>query len=75
MSDSTRPARILDPGMCLTLRPMAYPAFFEMYKDAIKNTWSVDEVDFATDSLDLHTKDDGRRDAPRSAPGRVLRHG
>ncbi len=56
MSHSTRPARILDPGMCLTLRPMAYPAFFEMYKDAIKNTWSVEEVDFATDSLDLQAK-------------------
>jgi ribonucleoside-diphosphate reductase beta chain len=56
MNSSTRPARILDPGMCLTLRPMAYPTFFEMYKDAIKNTWTVDEVDFATDSLDLHSK-------------------
>jgi ribonucleoside-diphosphate reductase beta chain len=56
MSASTRPARILDPGMCLTLRPMAYPTFFEMYKDAIKNTWTVDEVDFATDTLDLQKK-------------------
>jgi len=56
VSHSTRPARILDPGMCLTLRPMAYPTFFEMYKDAIKNTWTVDEVDFATDSLDLQKK-------------------
>jgi ribonucleoside-diphosphate reductase beta chain len=35
---------------------MAYPTFFEMYKDAIKNTWTVDEVDFATDSLDLQKK-------------------
>jgi ribonucleoside-diphosphate reductase beta chain len=56
MSSASRPARILDPGMCLTLRPMAYPAFFEMYKSAIKNTWSVEEVDFATDSLDLREK-------------------
>jgi ribonucleoside-diphosphate reductase beta chain len=56
MNSSTRPARILDPGMCLTLRPMAYPTFFEMYKDAIKNTWTVDEVDFATDTLDLQKK-------------------
>src|SRR5690606_30719833 len=38
---SARPARLLDPGMCLTLRPMAYPAFFEMYRAALKNTWSV----------------------------------
>ena len=50
---SARPARILDPGMCLTLRPMAYPAFFEMYRAAIKNTWTVEEVDFGTDVADL----------------------
>jgi ribonucleoside-diphosphate reductase beta chain len=35
---------------------MAYPTFFEMYKDAVKNTWTVDEVDFATDTLDLQKK-------------------
>jgi len=50
---STRPARLLDPGMCLTLRPMAYPQFFEMYRAAIKNTWTVEEVDFGTDLADL----------------------
>lgn len=50
---SQRPARLLDPGMCLTLRPMAYPAFFEMYRGAIKNTWTVEEVDFSTDLADL----------------------
>lgn len=44
---------ILDPGMNLTLRPMAYPQFFEMYKAAIKNTWTVEEVDFSTDLADL----------------------
>src|SRR5580698_7262942 len=47
---------LLDPGMSLTLRPMRYPAFFEMYKDAIKNTWTVDEVDFSTDLVDLHSR-------------------
>jgi ribonucleoside-diphosphate reductase beta chain len=56
MSVVTRPARLLDPGHCLTLRPMAYPRFFEMYKDAIKNTWTVEEVDFATDEADLRKK-------------------
>jgi ribonucleoside-diphosphate reductase beta chain len=56
MSAVTRPARLLDPGLCLTLRPMAYPRFFEMYKDAIKNTWTVEEVDFATDTGDLRQK-------------------
>jgi ribonucleoside-diphosphate reductase beta chain len=51
-----RPARLLDPGMCLTLRPMAYPKFFEMYRAAIKNTWTVEEVDFSTDVGDLRSK-------------------
>src|SRR6187551_243225 len=53
MNGSARPKRILDPGLCLTLRPMAYPTFFEMYRAAIKNTWSVEEVDFSTDVADL----------------------
>jgi ribonucleoside-diphosphate reductase beta chain len=53
MSSAARPAKILDPGLCLTLRPMAYPTFFEMYRAAIKNTWSVEEVDFSTDVADL----------------------
>ncbi len=47
---------ILDPGLELTLRPMKYPNFYEMYKDAIKNTWTVDEVDFSSDVVDLNTK-------------------
>ncbi|HXU65483.1 MAG TPA: ribonucleotide-diphosphate reductase subunit beta, partial [Polyangia bacterium] len=51
-----RPARLLDPGLCLTLRPMAYPAFFEMYRAAVKNTWTVEEVDFSTDVRDLTVK-------------------
>lgn len=47
---------LLDPGMSLTLRPMRYPDFFEMYKSAIKNTWTVEEVDFSTDMADLRSK-------------------
>lgn len=47
---------ILDPGFNLTLRPMKYPIFYEMYKNGIKNTWTVDEVDFSTDLSDLHSK-------------------
>lgn len=47
---------ILDPGFDLTLRPMKYPVFYEMYKNGIKNTWTVDEVDFSTDLVDLHSK-------------------
>ncbi len=47
---------ILDPGFNLTLRPMKYPIFYEMYKNGIKNTWTVDEIDFSTDLVDLHSK-------------------
>ena len=47
---------LLDPGFHLTLRPMRYPAFYDMYKDALKNTWSVEEVDFSTDLRDLDTR-------------------
>jgi ribonucleoside-diphosphate reductase beta chain len=44
---------LLDPGMDLTLRPMRYPHFFDRFKDAIKNTWTVEEVDLHTDLADL----------------------
>jgi ribonucleoside-diphosphate reductase beta chain len=47
---------LLDPGFNLTLRPMKYPVFYEMYKNAIKNTWTVDEVDFSKDTTDLRTR-------------------
>jgi ribonucleoside-diphosphate reductase beta chain len=50
------PAHILDPGLCLTLRPMAFPVFYDMFRDGIKNTWTVEEVDFQTDLTDLKTK-------------------
>ena len=36
---------------------MRYPEFYEMYRDAIKNTWTVEEVDFATDLADLAQAD------------------
>lgn len=47
---------LLDPGFNLTLRPMKYPLFYEMYRNAIKNTWTVEEVDFSKDTTDLHSK-------------------
>ncbi len=56
---SARPSRnahILDPGFELTLRPMRYPGFYERYRNAIKNTWTVEEVDFSMDTRDLDTK-------------------
>ena len=51
-----RKVSLLDPGFDLTLRPMRYPVFYDMYKDAIKNTWTVDEVDFSTDLVDLRER-------------------
>src|ERR1700677_4389323 len=47
---------ILDSGFKLTLRPMQYPTFYEMYRKAIQNTWTVEEVDFSTDLVDLRDK-------------------
>ncbi len=47
---------LLDNGFNLTLRPMKYPEFYEMYRNAIKNTWTVEEVDFSTDVMDLRSK-------------------
>ncbi len=44
---------LLDPGLDLTLRPMKYPDFYEMYRAGIRNTWTVEEVDFSTDLVDL----------------------
>jgi ribonucleoside-diphosphate reductase beta chain len=47
---------LLDPGLNLTLRPMAYPRFYELYRQAIKNTWTVEEVDFSSDVADLRRR-------------------
>jgi ribonucleoside-diphosphate reductase beta chain len=44
---------LLDPGLDLTLRPMRYPHFYERFRDAIKNTWTVEEVDLHSDLSDL----------------------
>jgi len=45
---------LLDPGLDLTLRPMRYPHFFDRFRDAIKNTWTVEEVDLHSDLKDLN---------------------
>ncbi|WP_106400201.1 ribonucleotide-diphosphate reductase subunit beta [Actinocorallia populi] len=50
---ATQRGTLLDPGMDLTLRPMRYPDFYERYKAAIRNTWTVEEVDLASDLADL----------------------
>jgi ribonucleoside-diphosphate reductase beta chain len=53
--DQPGPGRplLLDPGMDLTLRPMRYPRFYDRFQDAIKNTWTVEEVDLHSDLKDL----------------------
>ena len=56
MSNNTR-QMLLDPGVELTLRPMRYPDFYEMYRDAIRNTWTVEEISFQIDITDLHDRD------------------
>jgi ribonucleoside-diphosphate reductase beta chain len=56
-TDTTAPGPgrhlLLDPGMDLTLRPMRYPRFYDRFRDAIKNTWTVEEVDLHSDLADL----------------------
>ncbi len=54
-------ANLLDPGMDLTLRPMRYPLFYERFRDAIKNTWTVEEVDLHSDLADLNKLTDAER--------------
>ncbi|MCU1503400.1 MAG: nrdB [Ilumatobacteraceae bacterium] len=49
------PRQILDPGHDLTLRPMRYPEFYDRYRNAIKNTWTVEEIDFSDDLVDLRS--------------------
>ena len=67
------PRMLLDPGMDLTLRPMRYPHFYDRFRDAIKNTWTVEEVDLHSDLADLAAAQ-RRRAAPGQPAGRVLRH-
>jgi ribonucleoside-diphosphate reductase beta chain len=52
----TERRRILDPGLDLTLRPMRYPEFYERYRNAIKNTWTVEEIDFSDDVVDINRR-------------------
>lgn len=47
---------ILEHGLNLTLRPMSYPQFFQLYKDSIKNIWTTDELDFSVDYEHIRDK-------------------
>jgi ribonucleoside-diphosphate reductase beta chain len=53
---SARQPTLLDAGFDLTLRPMRYPRFYEMYRGAIKNTWTVEEIDFQIDLAHLRQR-------------------
>ena len=53
---TTAQSHLLDPGFALTLRPMRYPQFYEMYRAAIKNTWTVEEIDFQIDLTHLNQR-------------------
>jgi ribonucleoside-diphosphate reductase beta chain len=55
-TEGTRTGRLLDPGLDLTLRPMRYPDFYDRYRAAIRNTWTVEEVDLADDLVDLRRR-------------------
>lgn len=44
---------LLTPGFDLTLRPMKYPQFYEAFVQAQSNNWSVQEISFSTDLVDL----------------------
>jgi ribonucleoside-diphosphate reductase beta chain len=48
-----RQKAILDPGLDLTLRPMRYPELYDRFRDAIRNTWTVEEVNLSDDLGDL----------------------
>ncbi len=56
MLTKTTRGTLLDPGFDLTLRPMRYPRFYDMYRGAIKNTWTVEEIDFQIDLGQLNQR-------------------
>ncbi|WP_235921817.1 ribonucleotide-diphosphate reductase subunit beta [Lentzea tibetensis] len=61
LESTARKHALLDPGMDLTLRPMRYPLFYERFRDAIKNTWTVEEVDLHSDLADLNKLSEAER--------------
>lgn len=47
---------LLDPHLELTLRPMRYPQFFQLYRDSLCNIWTTDELDFSVDLVHLRER-------------------
>jgi ribonucleoside-diphosphate reductase beta chain len=61
---------ILAPGFDLTLRPMSYPQFYKQFRTAYENNnWTVQEISFATDKVDLREK---LTDAERHVINRII---
>ena len=53
---------------------MRYPEFYERYRQAIRNTWTVEEIDFSDDVVDLHGSLLVVGAPPDPPAGGVLRH-
>ena len=47
---------LLNSELDLTLRPMKYPEFFQLYKSSVKNIWTTEEIDFSVDFEHLRDK-------------------
>lgn len=47
---------LLNSELNLTLRPMQYPEFFQLYKSSIKNIWTTEEIDFSVDFQHLRDR-------------------
>jgi ribonucleoside-diphosphate reductase beta chain len=61
---------ILSAGFDLTLRPMKYPQFYRQFRTAYENNnWTVQEISFATDKVDLREK---LTDAERHVINRII---
>ncbi len=50
------PRSILGPGPDVALRPMRYPEFYERYREAIRNTWTVEGINLSDDLADLSVR-------------------
>ena len=53
---SDRPRTCSTPASTSPCGRCAIPQFYEMYRDAIRNTWTVEEIDFGIDLNDLHAQ-------------------
>jgi ribonucleoside-diphosphate reductase beta chain len=59
--NGTTQRMLLDPGLNLTLRPMHYEYFYDRFRAAIANTWTVEEIDLHSDLADLNRLTDAEK--------------